>query len=160
MSALISTEDTIALLKDLIAVCTDGERGYQTAATHVKNSQLTGIFDEYAKQRAGFIRELQAQVKRLGGDPSASGSLGAALHRGWIDVKSALTGGGVGAIAAACETGEDAAKAAFERVVDTSISGEIRSLIEKQWHKIQEAHSRMLRLKEEIDAGAEYPTNE
>jgi uncharacterized protein (TIGR02284 family) len=157
---MVTAEETIEHLNGLIAVCKDGEHGYATAAEHVRNSELTTVFADYAKQRARFARELQAEVERLGGVPSDSGTLTAALHRGWIDVKSALSGGDAGGIIAACETGEDSAQAAFERVVNTDISGQSRSLIEKQYRQIEEAHKRMLRLKEEAADGAEFPKNE
>jgi uncharacterized protein (TIGR02284 family) len=156
----VTKDETIAHLNGLIEVCKDGERGYATAAEHVGNSELTSVFADYAKQRAGFARELQAEVERLGGTPSDSGSLSAAIHRGWIDVKSLLSGGDARGIVAACETGEDSAKAAFERVVNTNVSGQTRSLVEKQWHRIQEAHRRMLRLKDEAAAGVEFQKNE
>ena len=84
----------------------------------------------------------------------------AALHRGWMDLKSVVSGGDAGAIIAACETGEDSAKAAFESVVNSDISGHTRSVVEKQWHKIQEAHQHMLRLKAEAASGVEFPKNE
>jgi uncharacterized protein (TIGR02284 family) len=156
----VDKQETIDCLNSLIQVCTDGELGYRTASEHVKNSELSSVFDEHAKQRAHFKRDLQAEVERLGGTPADSGSLTAALHRGWIDVKAALSGGHPGLIIAACETGEDSAKAAYERIVNTDISGQSRSLVEKQWRKIEEAHKHMLRLKEESAAGVEYPTNE
>ncbi len=69
------------------------------------------------------------------------------MHRGWLDLKAAVTGGDAMGVVAACETGEDSAQAAYERVVNLDLSGETRSLIEKQWHKIQEAHQRLLNLK-------------
>jgi uncharacterized protein (TIGR02284 family) len=67
-----------------------------------------------------------------------------------MNLKSALTGGDPGAIVAACETGEDSAAAAFERVVNTDVTGRLRSLVEAQWAKIKEAHQRMLHLKAEL----------
>lgn len=151
-------DDTIGYLNELIQVCKSGEYGYQTAAANVRNSQLETVFTDYAKQRAGCARQLQAEVERLGGTPADSGTMTAAVHRGWIDLKSALTGSDAGAIVAACETGEESALAAFERVANyTDVSGETRVLVEKQWHKVQEAQKRMLRLREEIAGGAEYP---
>jgi uncharacterized protein (TIGR02284 family) len=156
----VTKDETIEHLNGLIAVCKDGEHGYTTAAEHVCNSEMSSVFDDYAKQRAKFARELHAEVERLGGTPSDSGTMSAALHRGWIDVKSLVTGGDAGGIIAACETGEDAAQAAFERVVNTDVSGQARSLVEKQWQQIQEAHKRLLRLKEEAAAGAEFQKNE
>ena len=153
-------EEAVEHLNELIAVCKDGENGYREAAGHVRNSQLETVFSEYAKQRAGCARQLQAEVERLGGAPAHAGTLTAALHRGWIDLKSAVTGGGPSAIIAACETGEDFAQAAFERVVNADLTGETRLLVEKEWRQIEEAHKRLLRLKDEIAAGAEHQKND
>jgi len=157
----MTKEDTIARLNELIQVCRDGEYGYRTAAEHVRNSQLRTIFEECAKQREGCARRLRAEVERLGGTPTDSGTLAGAMYRGWIDLKSTVSGGDAGAIVAACETGEESALAAFEGAADyTDVTGETRSLVEKQWHVIQEAQQRMLRLREEIAAGAQYPDTE
>ncbi len=143
----MTTEETIEHLNALIAAARDGEEGYRNAAEHVNDTHFQTVFAEYAKQRAGFVHDLQAEVKRLGGEPDASGTMIAAVHRGWLDLKSVLTGGNAASIVAACETGEDSAAAAYERVVNLDISGEARTLIEKQWNQIQEAHRRMLNLK-------------
>ncbi len=145
----VTTEEAIHHLNDLTAVAHDGAEGYLNAAEHVNNMHFQTVFEEYAKQRTGFVHELQAEVRRLGGEPIDSGTLGASVHRGWLDLKSALTGGSAAAIVAACETGEDSAQAAYERVVNIDISGETRTLVEKQWHKIQEAHQRLINLKHE-----------
>ena len=155
----MTKDETIDDLNQLIHVCKDGEQGYNTAAGQVSNSQMETVFSEYAKERGQFARQLQTEVERLGGTPADSGTLTAAMHRGWIDLKSALSGGDAGAIVAACETGEDAAQAAFERVVDSDVTGETRSLVEKQF-RIEEAHKRLVRLKHEIAGGSEFQKNE
>jgi uncharacterized protein (TIGR02284 family) len=156
----MSKEETIDLLNELIHVCKDGEHGYRTAAEDVRNSQLQSVFGEYAKQRSSCARQLQAEVERLGGAATDSGTLTAAVHRGWMDLKAALSGGDGGAIIAACETGEDYALAAFERVVNAGITGESLSIVEKQCGKLKEAHTRLVRLKHEIAGGAEFQQNE
>jgi uncharacterized protein (TIGR02284 family) len=155
----VTPDDTILHLNDLTETCKDGEQGYRTAADHVRNTQLKTVFSDYAHQRGEFARHLQAEVERLGGSPTDSGTMTAALHRGWMDLKSALSGGDAAAIIAACETGEDAAAAAFERVVNMELSGRTKSLVEKQWRQIKEAHAHMLLLKEEA-AGSDFPKNE
>jgi uncharacterized protein (TIGR02284 family) len=131
----MTKEETIDLLNELIHVCKDGEHGYRTAAEDVRNSQLQSVFGEYAKQRGSCARQLQAEVERLGGVGADSGTFTAAVHRGWIDLKAALSGGDGGAIIAACETGEDYTLAAFERVVNAGITGESLSIVEKQCGK-------------------------
>ena len=99
----MTLEDTIGHINQLIATSKDGELGYRTAAEHVHNTQLRTVFSDYARQRAQFALQLQGEVERLGGTAQDSGSITAALHRGWIDVKSALSGGDGSAIVAACD---------------------------------------------------------
>ena len=153
-------EETIGLLNELTHVSKSGELGYRTAAADVRNSQLQSVFSEYAKQRGTCVHQLQSEVERLGGVAVDSGTITAAVHRGWIDLKAALSGGDGGAIIAACETGEDYTLAAFERAVNAGITGETLAIVEKQCGKIKEAHTRLVRLKSEIAAGAEFRRTE
>lgn len=147
----MTKEEQLQHLQDLVAVAKDGELGYATAASHVDDTRLATIFAEYAKERARFVRDLQREIERLGGvAPGESGTVTGSVFRGWMNLKSTLTGGGPEAIVAACETGEDSAAAAFERVVNSDVSGETRSLIEAEWAKIKEAHQRMINLKTEL----------
>ena len=156
----VTPEDRIGYLSELIETSKDGELGYRTAAEYVRNTQLQTIFQDYARQRARFIQQLQSEIERLGGTPATSGSLTGALHRGWIDVKSALSGGDGGPIVAACEAGEDAAAGAYERVLNSNLAGETRVLVERQFQQLQEAHQHMRRLKEARSGAAEHPKDE
>ncbi len=151
----MTKEEQLQHLQDLIAVAKDGELGYLTAAEHVNDTRLTTVFSEYAKQRAGFVRDLLKEIERITGEPAPdradeSGTVTGSVFRGWMSLKSAVTGGGPAAIVAACETGEDSAEAAFERVVNMDISGQTRTLVEAQWGKIKEAHQRLIHLKNEL----------
>jgi len=147
----VTNEEQLKHLQDLIAVAKDGELGYDTAAHHVDDSRLATVFSEYSKERAGFVRDLLGESVRLGGEKSSEGgTVTGTVFRGWMNLKSAVTGGGPEAIVAACETGEDSAAAAFESVVNTDVSGQTRTLVEAQWSKIKEAHQRMIHLKAEL----------
>jgi len=148
------------LLNSLIAICKDGEQGYLTAASDVENSELASIFQHYSEQRVKFAKELGAEVARLGGEVTDHGTVSGTVFRGWMNVKSALTGASAGAVIAACETGEDSAAAAFEQAVHTDIPGETRAIVERQAKQVREAHSHMLRLKKEADSGVAFPKNE
>jgi len=149
-----------ALLNSLIEVCQDGEQGYLTAAKDVENSELASIFQHYAEQRAKFAKELTSEVDRLCGSAVDHGTVSGLIFRGWMNVKSALTGSSAGAVIAACETGEDSAAAAFENAAHTDIPGETRAIIERQGKQIREAHGHMLRLKKEAESGVTFPKNE
>jgi uncharacterized protein (TIGR02284 family) len=146
----MTKEDTIALLNHLIETCRNGELGYAEAAKHVDDTRLQTVLQDYSKERAGFVRALQAEVKKLGGTPAESGTIGAALHRGWLEFKAVATLGDGGAILSACETGEDSAWTHYKDAVDSDVSGESRSLIEKQWVKVKEAIARLQHLQGEL----------
>ena len=155
----MTTQDTISELNGLIRTCRDGELGYTSAAADVRNTELESVFTKYAKQRAQFAHELQAEVQRQGGKPGDSGTTGGTLLRGWMDVKSALTSGSGAAVIATCESGEEVAAAAYDWVVNLDISGRTRALVEKQCKSIKEALARLRRLKTENAAGAKFQKN-
>jgi uncharacterized protein (TIGR02284 family) len=156
----MTTEETIVELNGLIRTCKDGELGYTTAAADVRNTELETAFKDYAAQRRRFARDLQAEVKRLGGNADDSGSIGGTLLCGWMDVKSALTGDRAAPIIATCEAGEEAAVAAFQWVVNLDISGKTRSLVEKQSRSVRETHARLQRLNADAASGIKFQTND
>src|SRR5438874_1529735 len=118
--AAMKPDQTVSTLNDLIETCRDGQKGFQEAAEHIKNSQFRDFCLEQSRTRAMFAGELQQQVRSLGGDPEKSGSVAGAIHRGWMDLKSAL-GGGDHAILAACESGEDTAVKEYKKAMDETL---------------------------------------
>src|ERR1700758_4831938 len=101
--------DVISTLNNLIEACKDREKGYRTASDAVKNTQFKSLFKKYAQQSAQFASELQREVHRFGVDPEKSGSVTGAIFRGWMNIKSAVTGGDEDAIISECERGENSA---------------------------------------------------
>src|SRR3982751_4841721 len=87
-----SNDDVISTLNGLIETCKDGQEGFAQAAEGVERSDLKSLFYEYSQQRSKFTGELQNLVQGLGGDPTNSGSVAGSLHRGWINIKAAVTG--------------------------------------------------------------------
>jgi uncharacterized protein (TIGR02284 family) len=146
----MTVEDTISHLNSLIETCRNGELGYAEAARLVEDTRIQTVLQGYSKERAGFVKALQAEVNKLGGTPAESGTIGAALHRGWMELKSMATLGSGGAILAACETGEDSAWTHYKHVIDSDISGESRAMVDKQWEKVKEAIAHLQHLQGEL----------
>ena len=133
--------DTISTLNSLIETCKDGELGFKTAADGLQSADVKAKFLEYSRQRAEMARELQAEVRRLGGDPEKSGSMSGTMHRGWLDIKSAVTGKDDHAIIAEAERGEDVAKAAYENALkESTLDTSARSIVQQQSTKVRQAH--------------------
>ncbi len=155
----VTTDEIYSTLNDLIQTCKDGEEGFRAAAEGVRNSQLRTIFMEYAQQRTQFTGELQTLVSKLGGNPEKRGSLSGALHRGWMNIKSAVTGNDEGAIIAEAEQGEDAAVEAYRKALEKDLPGDLRDVIEGQSRQILEAHNRIRNMELTMKSGSAYPEN-
>ncbi len=123
----------VSVLNNLIETCKDGEKGFKEAAEGLKSADIKTKFMAYSRERAQMAAELQAEVRRLGGDPDTSGSVSASLHRGWMDLKAALTGHDDHAIVSEAERGEDVAKKAYEDALkDADLSGSALPLVQQQ----------------------------
>ena len=139
----MSNENAVSTLNNLIETCKDGEEGFRKAAEGLKDPQVKTQFLAYSRQREQMVRELQQEVRRLGGDPEKSGSLSGSMHRGWMNIKSAVTGKDDGAIIAEAERGEDVAKAAYEKAVEGELPPATRALVQQQSTLVHEAHDRV-----------------
>jgi uncharacterized protein (TIGR02284 family) len=135
-----ASSDVTDVLNELIETCKDGEEGFRTSAEKVKESSLQSLFSKYAAQRASYVQELQAAVRQLGGDPATSGHIAASLHRGWINLKEALSKDEDKAIIFEAEAGEDAAMKAYKEALTKTLPSDVQTLIQKQFAGVQEAH--------------------
>lgn len=143
------SETTAAALNELIKTCKDGEEGFRTAAEDVKDASLKSLFNELSTQRAGFAAELQQLVRGLGEGPENSGSVSAAIHRGWIDLKAAVTSQDRHGILAECERGEDSAVAAYrDALASPDLAESIKIVIQRQYAAVQAAHDRVRDLRD------------
>ena len=144
---MTDNDNAISVLNNLIETCKDGQNGFQTAAEGVTRSDIKSLFYQYSQQRAQFAGELQTEVTRLGGDATTTGSVAATLHRGWINIKSAVTGEDENAVLAECERGEDSAVSNYkDALADTNLPSDVRAIVERQYAQVQEAHDRIRNL--------------
>jgi uncharacterized protein (TIGR02284 family) len=139
----MDTEKTISTLNGLIETLKDGEQGFKTAAEAVQDPSLKTLFQQYSRQRSEMTRELQTEVRRLGGDPEKAGSMAGAAHRGWINIKSVVTGKDDPSIIAEAERGEDSAKKMYEEALTQPLSPQTLALVREQSMKIHDAHDRV-----------------
>ncbi|MBK6750404.1 MAG: PA2169 family four-helix-bundle protein [Acidobacteria bacterium] len=145
--ATASNDDVISKLNGLIETCKDGQEGFKVAAEGIERSELKTVFYEFSQQRADFVGVLQELVRSLGGDPEKSGSLSAAVHRGWMDIKSLVTGKDEEAILNECERGEDYAKEAYADALNTALPTNIADVVAQQSHAVLAAHNRIKALR-------------
>lgn len=158
----MNNSDVISTLNNLIETCRDGQEGFKQSAEGVERSDLKSVFYEFAQQRAQFVGELQSLVQELGGDPENTGSVAGAVHRGWINIKSAVTGRDEAAILNEAERGEDVAKNAYKSALEQNLPANVAEVVQRQSSAVQAAHDRVRSLRdsasnsETTSAGGSY----
>src|SRR6266480_3183398 len=142
-------KETISTVNSLIETLKDGHEGFKQAAESVKDLQLKSLFNEYSRQRSRFASELQSQVQSLGEvEPETSGSAAGALHRAWINLKSAVTSGDDHAILAECERGEDSAVKEYENALKADLPAPLDDIVSREYAKVKSAHDRIKGLRD------------
>src|SRR5213082_2211056 len=142
-------KEVISTINNLIETLKDGQEGFKQAAEGVKDPQLKSLFNDYSLQRSRFATELQSEARVLGeSEPETSSSAAGALHRAWINLKSAVTSGDDRAILAECERGEDSAVHEYEEAMQDGFSGPVRDLVSRQFSEIKSAHDRVKHLRD------------
>ena len=137
------------VLNNLIETLKDGQEGFKQAAEGVSDPKLRSLFRDYSEQRSRFATALQSEARRHGEtEPETSSSATGALHRGWINLKSALTGGDEHAILAECERGEDSAVEEYKKALDDGLSPSAQEVVSRQFVEIKAAHDRIRSLRD------------
>jgi len=143
----------ISTLNGLIATTIDSVDGYRTSAQDVENPRFAELFTARASERSSVAEQLRAEVKRLGGNPEDDGTLLAAGHRAFVNLKAAVTNRDDQAIVNEVERGEDHIKAKYEEALkDDNLSPDCRSLVETAYGSVKSGHDQMRDLKHNLDA--------
>lgn len=149
----MNNKDVISELNDLIETCEDGMKGFRTAADSVKSPEARTFFNDRIRLIERGEQELKDEVRRLGGDPENRGSVGGALHRGWINIKSAVTGKDDAAILTEAERGEDAAVKNYESALKKDLPPNIRQMVQRQYEGVVQNRDRVRTLKNIVEGG-------
>jgi len=151
-SAVGSREDVIDALQDLVECCKDGEYGFNACADTAKRDDLKSVFLQRAQDCQQGARELQDQIRSLGGQVEDSGSTLGAVHRGWVSVKSTLTTYDDKATLEDAERGEDNALARYRKALQKPLPESIRNIVERQLRGVQRNHDQIKMLRNQFRA--------
>ena len=141
--------------KDLMEVLADGREGFMKGADKLEESNspdIATVFRKFGQQRASFYTELEMIAKQYGDDVEETGSVAATFHRGWMALKDAISGSSPKGVVDAAEQGEDHAVAAYKDALKGDLSGELRSVVARQFTDVQAAHDTVRSLKQQLKA--------
>lgn len=146
----MTPDQVVSALNSLIEISRDGQKGFQEASDKIESPQIREFYSKQSMVRAQFVGELQPQVRSFGGEPEKTGSIAAAVHRGWIDLTSTL-GGGDHAILIATETGEDYAVGEYKKALDENLPAPLRKIVERQFQSVTRAHDKVKGMRDRLD---------
>lgn len=135
--------------QDLVKIAEDGREGYAKGAAELTDSdrpELATTFTRFSEQRGAFSAELKALAAKYGDAVEDKGSAAAALHRGWMAVRDAVTGSGPESVLKTALQGEDHAVHAYEKALTEDISSETRALAQRQLTEVKAARNEVQRL--------------
>lgn len=143
----MSTDKSVT--QDLILTLEDGKAGFAKAgekAAEAGNPEVAGYFYELSNQREGFAKELVEMAADYGDETEEHGSLGGAIHRGWMTIKDAIGGSSVAAVLDVAVQGEAHAVKLYEEALAEEISPDLRRVVVRQLAEVRTAAQRVLAL--------------
>jgi uncharacterized protein (TIGR02284 family) len=145
---MADASSTLDVLQELIETCRDGETGYAHAAGIVTDPELRSYFMEQSQERHRILVELQQLAQHIGEPrPDTSGSVAGTLRRAWFEAKVDI-GLGDQAVLNSIESGEDAAKRAYEKALGSDLPEPIRMIIQQQAESVYDAHDHVRDLRD------------
>jgi uncharacterized protein (TIGR02284 family) len=125
-----------AVLNHLIETCKDAERGFRHVADYATDPAVKSLFLDIASQRGRFAADLLPHAQRLGGAREAEGTAAGALHRTWIDLRSAVSRDHLGSVVHEAERGEHFSLGVYRNALDGLLPPTVRDVVESQYQEI------------------------
>lgn len=145
---MVEREEVISTLNDLVEVSKDGEAGFKTAAADVSSIHLKQFFLDRSQEVASGIQELEETIRSFGARPTQTSSLAGALHRRWIDLKSAIASNDDIAVLNEAERGEDVALAVYRNAAKQDLPPNVQAIVQRQLEGVQRNHDRIKQLRD------------
>jgi uncharacterized protein (TIGR02284 family) len=128
------------IVKDVVQVLHDGQKGFSDLAEHIKDPQVKSYFLNESHTRLQYASELESAAGLKRDD---SGTAGGAMHRAWGDLKGKM-GGSDHTLLETAEQGEGAATKAYQDASEQpEVTGNLRQILETQRMHIQSSHDRV-----------------
>ncbi len=149
----MSTDKNVA--SDLMKTLEDGKDGFARAAALVEQDspELHVTFLRLSQQRSSFYDELHKMAEDYGDPIEASGTIAAALHRGWMALKDAVSGSDPSGVLDAAVQGEEHAVKTYETALESSdLSSGLRLVLARQMADVSKAYIEVKALRDAHEA--------
>lgn len=149
------TEKSIDILNDLIEINNDRVAGFAHAARELqdKDVDLRTLFMKLRDESRSNVHELGSAINKNGGEVEMGMSGSGAIHRMWLNVKSAFSGHDRKTVLEECERGEDAIKKAYQTALsqESGLSADFVELVTRQQQRLIAVHNEIKALRDAED---------
>jgi uncharacterized protein (TIGR02284 family) len=149
---VMTADEVVSVLNDLIENARDGEYGFRTCAEEVESAEMKRVFTERAASCAQGASELSQLIVAHGGKPAEGGTATGAMHRGWVHVKGMVGANSELSMLEECERGEDAALARYRKALKQDLPEDVRMVVERQMQGAQRNHDQIKLLRDQARA--------
>jgi uncharacterized protein (TIGR02284 family) len=142
----IVTQTIRETLTRLAEICHDGDLGFASASAATPDGEplLKSELLQYSLQRREFAADLEFELARLGDEaPPSHGTVAAAVHRGWMNLKKAIAANQRYAILTECQRSEEVAVEAYRDALNVDMPGVVSDLITVQYHAVSRVLERI-----------------
>lgn len=137
----------IKVMNSLVATTIDSADGYRDAAERTSDDRLKPVFDRFERERRHTAERLKDEVRQFGGAPQEDGTIKAAAHRRWLDLKDTL-GRGDRAVLDSVEAGERYICGKYETALkDQKLSAGARNAISQAFTSIKNGKTQVSELR-------------
>lgn len=150
MRSSTHTEEIVKALTSLAQANRDSEEGYSEAAESVrdKDPELHTLLHRYAQQRARFAGELEQEVRTYGGEYPIGGTFEGTLRKGWLNLRSAISGGDSGAMLDECIRADESTLEEYRDALDQDLPDYLKEMVRQQHDEIMEAVQQLRAMKQ------------
>ena len=136
--------DKTSELKSVLTRVVDSADGYESAAEDATNSRFAMMFREKAQERRGFATEIRNHLSGLGEQVDEDGSLLAAGHRVFKDIRDAVTGSDDQAVLKEVDRGESTLLKTYDSALEDIPAGDqAYQLLSKQRESVTQTLSQI-----------------
>lgn len=138
--------DTPKVLNEVLETLEDGRKGFAQGADKLTDSdrpEVAATFRTMSQQRADFAEELRSAAGVLRDEVDSDGTTTAALHRGWMSLKDALTGDDPDGVVSAAVTGEKHAISEYDDALEEDLPDDLRGILVRQREAVEQSRARL-----------------
>lgn len=136
-------KETVQLLNALLEALEDAKLNFAEAASKFESERLGAVLQEYSDDCARALNALQKSVQSLGETAVVGASVGGAVRKGWLKLKTALAADAEAAAVEEAEHEHARLQAAFDKVLEFEPLQQVREVVERERQMVDRGAARL-----------------